>query len=814
MLNSKEVIWDGPSIPCLQICKGDTVSDVVYKIAKKVCEITNDLDVQSLDYSCIIDKSIKYGNIDLFLFFTMLLKNDCKIKDLLDAKIDANDTTELLVDNLDLKCFLQPYLDNICAIIRFYNQNGAVINPNDLISTVFQRAEVQQKGFYYVSDIDRSVWIWNGKQYELSNLPVNCVCELEDIELDVKSTLQVIIDNLCQTKTNGVIKACDTFKVVPFDTIDPNTITTIFVGVTKEQSSYYISNITHKLWRWVDAENSYLPSILTTANINLASIDSCLLQAEITLQNWLDQYKVYQEPLITSCLSSTPTIFSNHLTSITDTNICTIQNSVGSAKDVFYAILNGCAKIVNFTGEPNGIDMVFDQPIFNNIEYYYVNKEYDYPFIWNGFQYTPIKEKLINQEGAQWVKLCSLLSRVKNIESTCCTPSCEGIKIKFSPLYNSDDKTFSLSFDTASGTNIPEDFIDCGSILTATDKNGTKVSLDIELVQDTVIELDTSSLDLSSTVNINIKSCLSNGSLTCKTCYSQSLPIIEKCGICKICAVDSSDTGTESVIVYYTLDSSPSTVQNTKLYGGQCLTFKLPEDNPTIKSIITSSSSISLESDPTYPCNDVAIPAAVADTCWFFPLPVSYGFREAINKVNVNGIAIPIGPSVGFGNVDMNLIANDEFCLNYSKLTCYTGTLNLSGKTITVGGTSDFIVIMPKLFTETVDFIIDKKLCGAQTLTWDSSTLQIDASGGTVGTGGANFPTLPGTPPYNVTTHLELPLKFGDVNGVFGIILKLQGQPTNVNNISVPDIELIDPITNSKIFTKGELLSDECECPS
>ena len=429
MLNSKEVIWDGPSIPCLQLCKGDTITDVVYNIAKKVCEITSDLDVQSLDYSCIIDKSIKYGNIDLFLFFTMLLKNDCKIKDLLDAKIDANDTTELLVDNLDLKCFLQPYLDNICAIIRFYNQPGFEINPNDN-NAVFQRAELKNSDFYYVSDIDQSVWIWNGTQYvkDSTNLNGVCVCELEDIELDVKSTLQVIIDNLCQTKVNGVIKACDTFKVVPFDTIDPNTVTTIFTGTIKEQSSYYISNITHKLWRWVDAENSYLPSILTTANINLASIDSCLLQAEVFLQDWLDQYKVYQEPSIISCLSSTPTIFSNHVTSITDSAICELQNNVGTAKNVYYALL-GCNNINIFTGAPNSPLMLFNDPIYNNPDYFYVNYSYDYPFVWNGSQYVPYKRNLAEQELVQWEKVCDLLDRVKNIESTCCTPSCDGIKI-------------------------------------------------------------------------------------------------------------------------------------------------------------------------------------------------------------------------------------------------------------------------------------------------------------------------------------------------------------------------------------------------
>lgn len=50
--SSKCVIWDGESIPCLKICKGDSVSDVVYKLATEVCEILDMLKVSEYDLSC------------------------------------------------------------------------------------------------------------------------------------------------------------------------------------------------------------------------------------------------------------------------------------------------------------------------------------------------------------------------------------------------------------------------------------------------------------------------------------------------------------------------------------------------------------------------------------------------------------------------------------------------------------------------------------------------------------------------------------------------------------------------------------------
>lgn len=806
MLNSNTIIWDGPSIPCLQLCEGDTVSDVIYNIAKQVCCIIDDLDTKDIDYSCIIDKSKTYGNVDLFLLFTLLLNNDCKIKDLIDAKIDTNDTTELLVDNLDLKCFLQPYLDQKCTIIRFNSKPDTIVNPNDSGNTVFQRAEIEIEGYFYVSYVDRSVWIWNGYQYELSNLPTNCVCEIEELDLDLKITLQVIINNLCQTKTNGIIKACDAFEIIPFNTIDPNVSGTVFIGTIQQPTSYYISNVTHKLWKWSNDSLIYIPSVFTSADIDLSSVDSCLLQAEVFLQDWLTQYKIYQEPSIISCLSSTPTIFSNHVTDITDSSICELQNNIGTAKNVYYALL-GCNNINIFTGAPNSPLMLFNDPIYNNPDYFYVNYSYDYPFVWNGSQYVPYKRNLAEQELVQWTKVCDLLDRVKNIESTCCTPSCDGIKIKFSAIYNSEDGTFSLVFDSASGTVIPEDFTDCGSILTATDKNGTKVSLNIELTQDVIIDLDTSSLDLSSTVNVNIKSCLSNGTLTCKTCYSQSLPIIEKCGICKICAVDSSENGGENVIVYYTLASSPNVVQNTKLLGGQCLTFKLPEDLPTIKSIITSSANISLENDPTYPCNSVGIPSPVADTCWYFRIPVPTN----THKTRLKSYTLT-GSPLRYINFDFK--PDTEFIETYFSYTDYMNQVPVSlGNHIAIPSNlnaNDLYVLDVNVPSGLPTNVLSYSPCslGGAKVDWKPNGLF-----NVTGTGDFNLGSpvnVPSVYPINTT------LTYTQVNTsnpiYFGIILKIKNQP--IFTTQLPEIGIKNPINDAVMYIKGQLIADDCNCPT
>ena len=51
-ISSNCVVWQGPDIPCIRLCTGDSVSDVVAKMATELCEITDQLNISLLDLSC------------------------------------------------------------------------------------------------------------------------------------------------------------------------------------------------------------------------------------------------------------------------------------------------------------------------------------------------------------------------------------------------------------------------------------------------------------------------------------------------------------------------------------------------------------------------------------------------------------------------------------------------------------------------------------------------------------------------------------------------------------------------------------------
>jgi hypothetical protein len=51
-ISSNCVIWQGPDIPCIKLCTGDTVSDVIAKLATELCTVLDILNVTNYDLSC------------------------------------------------------------------------------------------------------------------------------------------------------------------------------------------------------------------------------------------------------------------------------------------------------------------------------------------------------------------------------------------------------------------------------------------------------------------------------------------------------------------------------------------------------------------------------------------------------------------------------------------------------------------------------------------------------------------------------------------------------------------------------------------
>jgi|688.fasta_scaffold00082_39 hypothetical protein len=70
-VSSNCVIWQGPDIPCITLCRGDSISDVTYKVAIEICTLVDQLSLTTpgFDLSCFPPICPKPENIhDLIQF--------------------------------------------------------------------------------------------------------------------------------------------------------------------------------------------------------------------------------------------------------------------------------------------------------------------------------------------------------------------------------------------------------------------------------------------------------------------------------------------------------------------------------------------------------------------------------------------------------------------------------------------------------------------------------------------------------------------------------------------------------------------------
>jgi len=53
------VIWQGPNIPCIDLCAGDSIDEVVFKLATLLCDVTDDvLDITTLQFGVLIEQGV------------------------------------------------------------------------------------------------------------------------------------------------------------------------------------------------------------------------------------------------------------------------------------------------------------------------------------------------------------------------------------------------------------------------------------------------------------------------------------------------------------------------------------------------------------------------------------------------------------------------------------------------------------------------------------------------------------------------------------------------------------------------------------
>lgn len=116
-ISSNCVIWQGPSIPCIKLCTGDTVSDVVFKLATELCDILDQLDVSNYDLACL---NLPCPPENFQTLIQVLINEICDLQNVPvpPPSPDGNGCPTDCPIEVDTECFPGQGIDNLYNFIK------------------------------------------------------------------------------------------------------------------------------------------------------------------------------------------------------------------------------------------------------------------------------------------------------------------------------------------------------------------------------------------------------------------------------------------------------------------------------------------------------------------------------------------------------------------------------------------------------------------------------------------------------------------------------------------------------------------------
>lgn len=103
--SSNCVIWNGSDIECIDLCNGDSISDVTSKIAAEVCAILDTLDYTDVNLDCIFEACDACPEPDKTLknIVNLMIAKVCDLQDQID-NLELDNTVEFPLFEINLSC--------------------------------------------------------------------------------------------------------------------------------------------------------------------------------------------------------------------------------------------------------------------------------------------------------------------------------------------------------------------------------------------------------------------------------------------------------------------------------------------------------------------------------------------------------------------------------------------------------------------------------------------------------------------------------------------------------------------------------------
>ncbi len=149
-ISSNCVIWQGPNIPCINLCNGDTVSDVVFALATELCGILETLDVANYDLTCFGITAC--GPNDFQALIQFLISQICELQGITPSTTkESTGCPDCLVTvapcfvtngqtTMNLTDYVNMIAQRICNIIEALAEINAALASLDIRVTILEDA--------------------------------------------------------------------------------------------------------------------------------------------------------------------------------------------------------------------------------------------------------------------------------------------------------------------------------------------------------------------------------------------------------------------------------------------------------------------------------------------------------------------------------------------------------------------------------------------------------------------------------------------------------------------------------------------------
>jgi len=225
-ISSNCVVWQGPDIPCIQLCTGDTVSDVVSAMATELCTILDTLKVSNYDLTCFNLQAC--GPEDFQALIQFLITKICELEGITPETKDIPSCPDCVVSvaecfvtgtqtTMQLVDYVQLIGEKVCSLITEISLIQAQITDILIRVTNLENAPVPTFTIPTVAltECDLSATVTAGASYDIDvlvtalvNDSVNGYCALigatglpADL-LSAVSSQEPCITELSDTRSN------------------------------------------------------------------------------------------------------------------------------------------------------------------------------------------------------------------------------------------------------------------------------------------------------------------------------------------------------------------------------------------------------------------------------------------------------------------------------------------------------------------------------------------------------------------------------------------------------------------------------------